>query len=281
MINILILNWNSADDVANLLLSIASADYRKFRVLLIHNATNDEAEVRALYDWYQDSFEIHLILNSDNYGYAGGNNKGFDYIQHNHLDGDVLIINPDVVLQQNTLAVLVNAKKMTNAGAVMIRTFNECGKHLYDSVKLDGFKQTYCYSNKPITTTDYAAGSCILLDRNVIDNIGLFDERYFMYWEEVDLSFRIKQQGKAIVSTTESFITRKSNPAGRSANAIYYSTRNSFLLSSKFNVMTNFSLFNYLLLMLINSLLKAVNSRTLTHVKSFFNGIKNGLTFRQ
>jgi len=248
--------------------------------LLIHNATNDETKIRDLYKKYQGKIETHLVINEDNYGYAGGNNKGFDYLQKNDLDGDILILNPDITVQSNTLSALVNAKQKTNAGAVMIRTYDENSEHLYDSVKLNGFKQTYHFSDDDICTTDYAAGSCFLLDREVINQIGLFDERYFMYWEEVDLSLRIKQQAKKIVSTTASFIIRKSNPKERSANAMCFSTRNSFLLNIKFIEMTNRSLFNYLLLMLSISVVKTLRNRNLDHIKCFCIGIKNGLTFK-
>jgi len=274
MLSIFILNWNSVRDVSNLLRSLVKSDYRKFRVLLIHNATKDLDYLRKLYNEYQEKLEVHLIINDENYGYAGGNNSGFEYLQKKNIQGDILILNPDVTVQPDTLTALVNAKEKTNAGAVMIRTYDDSGVHLYDRVKLNGFNQSYHFTDKETYESDYAAGSCLLLDRTIINEIGLFDEKYFMYWEEVDLSLRIKQLDKLIIGTTTSFITRKANPVERSANAIYYSVRNSFYLKEKFT----FDIHKhnlYLLKMLLGSIKASILCLDLQFFLCFLQGFKN------
>ncbi len=278
MLNIFILNWNSAEDVSSLLNSLAESKYKKYRVLLIHNGTADEPKIRELHSQYIGCIEIHLVINECNLGYAAGNNSGYEYILKNNLSGDILILNPDVLVQPDTLNALVDAKNETSAGAIMIRTYDECGNHLYDSVELNGFKQSYRTSSNKICNTDYAAGSCFLLDRGLIDNIGLFDPNYFMYWEEVDLSMRIKLQGRSIFSITNSYIIRKSNPIERSPNAIYYSAKNSIYLYSKYrNNFTLLDLLSYLIKITAYSLALSIKTRSLLPFMVCIKGILNGV----
>lgn len=272
MINIFILNWNSASDVKKLLNSLENSTYKLFRVLLIHNATSDELQIKTLFEKYQNIFDMHLIINKENKGYAGGNNSGYNYLLKRELKGDILILNPDVVLQPDALDALISAKK-PNVGAVMIRTFDETGRHLYDFVKLKGFKQSFHISTKHVVESDYAAGSCLLLDRGVIDKIGLFDERYFMYWEEVDLSLRIKEVNKIIISTTHSYIIRKKNPASRSNNAIFYSTKNALLIYLKFKNFSFFSLFVFYVYMSLYSIKVSLTSASTKPFTSFLKGM--------
>ena len=274
MINILILNWNSSNDVNNLLHSLEKSIYKNFRIILIHNASEDELAIRSIYVEYKEKFKIDLIINEENYGYAGGNNRGYEFLIKNNYDGDILILNPDVIVRPNTINELISAKT-EGVGAVMIRTFDEGGNHIYDALSLSNFNQKLVKTNDAICDTDYSAGSCFLLDRNVIDEIGLFDEYYFMYWEEVDLSIRMKQAGYKLVSTTLSCVIRKSNPVYRSPNAIFYSVRNSFYIKRKYN-----KLFNNHFLYLLNIFLYSIKSSFLVAgfhpIIAFVKGVISG-----
>ncbi|OXX43713.1 glycosyl transferase family 2, partial [Vibrio sp. V17_P4S1T151] len=212
MINIFILNWNSANDIDELLNSLTFSSNKAFRVILIHNGTNDWDELVDLSIKYSNEFEIHVVNNNDNFGYAGGNNAGFNYLSNNDIDGDLLILNPDVVLDKTTIDELVLAKNSEeDVGSVMVRTVED-ENIIYDSIVFSGFTQKYSiYSTRSIISTDYCAGSCILIDREMVERVGLFDENYFLYWEEVDFSLRIMEEGYKLLSTTKSQIRRKKN----------------------------------------------------------------------
>lgn len=277
MINIFILNWNSAKATACLMATISQSKFRNFRVLLIHNASNDEDEIISIFKQYQNELEMHLIINSTNYGYAGGNNRGLEYLQSNDLEGDLLILNPDITLELNTIGHLIDAKQQTNAGAVMVRTFDDKGAHLYDRIELNDFKQNFKYSSSHICDSDYAAGSCLLLDRNTINNIGLFDDAYFMYWEEVDLSLRIKKYGRRIISVTNTFITRKTNPYDRSVGSIFYLVRNSFLLKKRFQL-SNIKHCYYLIHLFLFASKQLLLKGSFLSLRNFFRGLWSGIS---
>ncbi len=281
MINIMILNWNSSAEIFTLLSSIRESVFKDFRVLIIDNFSNDSERLNDLIDFFPE-FEIHIIFNSSNFGYAKGNNVGFEYLEGNGIPGDVLIINPDVKVRANTLYELVSAKlQNNNVGAVMIRTFDEFGVVIYDKIILHGFKQTY--KKFPITfegtdETDYCAGSCILLDRNVLRKVGLFDEAFFLYWEEVDLSLRIRKSGYKLLSTTKSSVVRKSNSLDRSINAYYYFIRNSFLLNRKWpNECGKFYHFLFIFSAVSSALINSFKKNDFRFIKSSLRGLWDGI----
>ena len=247
MINVLILNWNSSESTLKLIKSISNTTYKAFRIILIDNNSNipDKKKIIQIYEEYQYIFDMHLILNTENYGYAEGNNRGYEYLVLNNLEGDLLILNPDVIISSNTFKVMFN-NLQNDVGGVMSRTVSsDKSKILYDFIKLKGFMQKYETSNDKICQTDYLAGSCMLLNRILIDEIGLFDKNFFMYWEDVELSLRIKRSGFKIISTTETSIYRSENDPSRSENAIYYSSRNAFSLFRRYNYFELFDLIYY------------------------------------
>ena len=105
MINILILNWNSSASISRLLESISLSSYKSYRVILVDNNSNskDKKNLNKIYQLYLKTLDIHLIVNSHNAGYAKGNNIGYQYILSHNFKGDLLILNPDILVSKNTL----------------------------------------------------------------------------------------------------------------------------------------------------------------------------------
>ncbi|EEY46448.1 glycosyltransferase family 2 protein [Vibrio mimicus] len=283
MINVLILNWNSANDIDCLLNSLKESNNKEFRVILINNGTDDWSKLLTLSIKYDKYFELHTINNNENLGYAEGNNSGLNYLVERKLSGDLLIINPDVILSRNSIDELIYARDLyENIGAVMIRTLDENNKVLYDSISLSGFEQKYIrVKDNQVTSTDYCAGSCILICRHAIDNLGLFDGRYFLYWEEVDLALRLRSKGYKLVTTTKSHIFRRSNSLERTSNAYYYFLRNSFLLKSKWpEKRMGFFHFLFIVKSIFSSLFNGLLNLNFDCLNNSLNGIHDGLKGR-
>ena len=226
------------------------------------------------------NIEIHLVLNNDNLGYAEGNNKGYEYLKSNFLKGDILILNPDIIVQTNTLEKMKKTLHLDNSiGGVMVRTKDFKSQNiLYDYIKMNGLCQKHLVTSKDIVKTDYLAGSCMLLKRDIIDKIGLFDKRFFMYWEEVDLSFRIKRLGYDVVSTTKTFVYRKPNDTSRSLNMHYYMNRNAIFIYKKYK---DKKMFNTLILFLLKhfkgSFINVIRGKNIEYLKVYFKGILDGI----
>ncbi|WP_105253996.1 glycosyltransferase family 2 protein [Pseudoalteromonas sp. T1lg75] len=270
MINVLILNWNSAAEVATLVQSLSMSVGAKYRIILIHNATNDEQELRAIPDKYSD-IEFHVVINETNLGYAGGNNAGYEYLRQQSLDGDLVVINPDVSVAPNTLHELQKASLRDHVGLVMCRTYDTNGQHLYDYIRLDGFINKYHFSESLTIDTDYAAGSCLYIKRAAADQCGLFDADFFMYWEEVDLAFRYRDYGYKSISTTKTKIIRAPNPISRSENAIYFSVLNSKRIKDRY---IKIGYFKYLFVNFLSALYASVRYHSFKYLKSFIKAFK-------
>lgn len=278
-INILLLNWNSSLDIVSSIKNILNSDYKNFRIILIDNFSKEDDinSLKKIYEKYKDLCEIHLLLNNENYGYAGGNNRGYEYLVNNNLKGDILILNPDVLISKNTIGQLnIVLNSDLRIGAVMCRSINSDSKILYDYISMSGLNQKWLTSNTHFTETSYVAGSCMLLKRNVIDKIGLFNSNFFMYWEEVDLSFRIKKIGYKLLSTTTTQIVRKDNDKKRSYNMNFYMTRNIFLIKRLHPNISTYSIFIELLKMCKVSLVYAHKSKDLKYIIIFLKGVIDG-----
>ncbi len=137
----------------------------------------------------------------------------------NNLSGHILIINPDIIISRNTICEM--GKVLTDeVGIVSVRTVNTDGKILFDAIKLKGLLQKNIMSNKETIETDYSQGSCMLINRKVVNEIGLFDERFFIYWEEVDFSLRTRKLKAKLISITTSHIIKSNNSLSRAADSL-------------------------------------------------------------
>ena len=234
IINIFILNWNSSESANDCLKSIVASDDKYFRIILINNFSSkyDLVEIRSIYESFKNKIEIYLVENDTNLGYAGGNNKGLKFLEENNLQGDVLILNPDILVLTNTISEMKKAL-VDGVGIVTVRTLNADGKILFDAVNFKGFIQSNEIFNQDVISTYYSQGSCMLIKREIINKIGLFDERFFLYWEEIDFSLRVKNLGQKLISITGVQIIKKNNSDSRQPASFYYSVRNAKLIKRK------------------------------------------------
>ncbi len=282
MINILLLNWNSGLQTEVAVKNIVNSNYRNLRIILIDNGSVEKDIIylnnsKKLAE--SNNIPVFLIYNRLNQGYTGGNNVGFNFLQNENLDGDILILNPDVIINFDTIKEMKNALSNSNVGGVMVRTISKNGEILYDFLQIKGLHQKWFKGNdNDILQTDYLAGSCMLLKRDALNKIGLFDDSFFLYWEEVDLSFRLMKSGYSIVSTTFTAIIRDSNDESRKSNSVFYLVRNSFLMYKKHNFISKLDLFKYLIRNFAISIKNSVFKLNLSFIYNYFIGLYAGIS---
>ncbi len=234
MLNILILNWANADAVKDCILGLSRSDTRNFRIILINNFSGNEdlRKIESFVTDFSNMLKISLVENEKNLGYAGGNNAGIKFLFENNLQGNILILNPDVQVSPDTISEMQKALK-EDVGVVSVRTLNPSGKILFDAFRLNGFFQKKIITNQPATPTDYSQGSCLLIKRDILSRTGLFDDRFFLYWEEVDFSLRVRKAGFKLTSINTSSVVRTENKEERQPDVFYYSLRNARLIMEK------------------------------------------------
>jgi len=234
---IIILNWNGLEDTDACLESLRKLTYPNFEIVLVDNGSvKDEGTI--LKEKYP---EIHLIKNHQNVGFCGGNNIGAKYALK-HGAKYLLFLNNDTIVNPEFLEKLIEfGEKNPKVGILgpLIYYWQEpdeiysCGGY---------FNIWFCFArdyhfipkfNKK--NIGFISGCAFLIKREVIKKIGLWDESFFTYWDEVDFCQRAKRAGIEIACVPEAVIYHKVARTNiyLSKRYIYYMTRNNLLLAKK------------------------------------------------
>ncbi|WP_138434586.1 glycosyltransferase family 2 protein [Winogradskyella algicola] len=149
---------------------------------------------------------VKLIENKENHGFSKGNNIGVAQAKGKYL----CILNPDTVVAEDTFTKALNfAENQTNVGIVGCQLIDGRGNFLPESKrhiptpkvalqKLTGNSKNYYTNNlKPndVGKTEVLVGAFMFLKRDVYNAVGGFDEDYFMYGEDIDLSYKVLKAG--------------------------------------------------------------------------------------
>ena len=200
-----ILNWNNYSDTRACIESLQKSDYPLARIIVIDNGSHDDSVARLLND-YSRNVNIHIICNKSNYGFARGVNVGIRYALK-HGAEFVLLVNNDAVVDQTCikqLMIIMETKKNTGiAGPRILQQDNTnkiCGYGYYYSRFKTGAicpEHNKLVKNCPHHTREVAAlAGCIMLVRSkVFEDIGLFNEQYFFYEEDIDFCLRASRAG--------------------------------------------------------------------------------------
>lgn len=241
MINIVILNWKSTrlvcDKVLRLSQQASGSQFVNIRVLVVDNDPNSNERYYANHDF--SNIEFYYIWNGGNLGYAEGNNRALKFLVERKFSGNVAIINPDVEFTLDDI-LKMDYECFGDVGGVMCAAKSPSNNTLYTSLRLVGLRQYWRKDESGVVDTDYLAGSLMIINENVLMNPkimcpeGLFDARYFLYWEEVDLSKRLLRCNYKLKSVTDVSIVRAPNSSERVDRSFYYLNRNIFLIRKCF-----------------------------------------------
>lgn len=158
-------------------------------------------------DYIRDHFpDVHVIANSDNQGFAHANNQAI----HQTNSDYVLLLNPDTVVFEGTLRGCVDFMDAhPQCGGVGVRMLTREGTVAPESrraiptpwvafLKMLGFTRKYYMSHLPWDKPgqiEVISGAFCMLRHKALDQIGLLDEDFFMYGEDIDLSYRLLKGG--------------------------------------------------------------------------------------
>lgn len=239
--------------------------------------------------------KLTIIKNDKNYGFAEGNNIGINHAL-NVLNPDyILLLNNDTVVDKEFLNELVQSmEKNPKIGFAGPKTYyyNYNGKknvinfaggylnHLMGSAHHIGINEIDKNQYEKTSIVNFVEGSCILIRKEVLDKIGLFDTKYFAYWEEYDLCMRGLNQNYFSLYVAKAKIWHKVSSSSKGDTKIYYLTRNRFWFTKKYISKTQYTVF-ILYFFLFEFWFKCINNILLNkdfHFKCFIKGIKDGLS---
>ena len=233
-ISVIILNFNTVELTRLCLKSLLKSELGNvtMEVIVCDNASTDQTDVMVAKEFPS----VHFIQNGNNVGFAAGNNPGIRKAKGRFI----LLLNSDTEVEPNTIAKMVSFMDLhPDAGAATCKlllidgsmdpachrgfptpwvafTFVSKLEYLFPKSTLFG---EYHQGYKDLTTThtvDCISGAFFIVRREVIDQIGLLDEDYFMYAEDIDWAFRIREGGWNIWYVPSVKTLHKKKQSGRS-----------------------------------------------------------------
>jgi GT2 family glycosyltransferase len=214
-ISIIIVNWNTKELLLECVSSIKQdANNYKVEIIVVDNASKDGSP-QALKDLHPD---LKLIQNKENLGFAKANNIGIKLSSGKYI----CIVNSDVELRKDCLATMYNYMNKhpqiavlgpkvyypdmssqvscTNFPTIWNNFCEASGlQRIFPHSKIFSGEYMNYYHHNAILNVDSLVGCFLMVRRNVIDQVGLLDERFFIYSEEVDWCKRFRNAGWDII----------------------------------------------------------------------------------
>ncbi len=236
---IVLLNWNNADDTLACIESLSRLRYRDFRVVIVDNFSkpSDYLELKSR---YPDGL---ILRQKRNLGFAGGCNAGIRWALRNGFEY-VWLLNVDTVVDPESLGELVSAIESDDAIAVtggVMYYWSDPQRIQIAAGSIDpetgrggilGLDQLDSGQFSGIRDTDYVCGGTLLAKSAAIKEVGLLDERFFMYYEDTDWGVRMRQRGWRVVSTSAAKVWHKAR-ASAGKKQLYFIQHGYFMFLYK------------------------------------------------
>lgn len=300
------INWNSVQVTTECLSSLKKLSYPDCEIVVVDNhSEGPDVEIlrREFSGW------VTIIENDQNYGFAGGQSRAIKYVLEHSNSDYLVLLNNDTVLAPDCITHMVEAAaKDPKIGIVGPKILFYDAKDRIQNVgcrvsMIKGSTISIGYG-KPdsvlypdVMEVDYT-DACIFVKREVIERIGLLDESYFLYWEDIDFCTRAKEAGFQVVCATRARIWHKKPfmPQNRNkvwgggraiqepAFIIYYITRNMFKFLKK-----HASGWQYLLFILYFFIFKFWYTNVVLLIwrqdwnalQSYYRGVHDGLSIKK
>jgi GT2 family glycosyltransferase len=203
-LGIIILNWNNWQDTLDCVEALGDCSYTNKEIWIVDNASEDESTTKL-----GEIDDIHLMCLDKNYGFAVGNNVGIRAALDQACDF-VLLLNNDTDLPRDFIQPLLEPFRKDPQASVCspkILYSQPAGTIWYAGGKfrnpriigeMVGMGSPDQDQYNQLCQTDFAVGTCMLIKRELFERIGLLDERFFFYHEDVDFCYRAKQAGYTI-----------------------------------------------------------------------------------
>jgi len=244
-VSVIIVSWEALPLLKQCLPSVAATTYPDLEIILADNASTDGSAA-----WVQTHFpSIKIVRHPENWLFCKGNNAAVP-----HATGDYIVfLNNDVEVPPDWLAPLVEAMERDSTIAAaqpkllqyddrsQFEYAGAAGGHL-DRLGYPFARGRVFFTNEPDRgqydapcDIFWATGAAIMLRRSVLNEVGLFDARFEMHMEEIDLCWRLQRHGyrvRSVPASTVHHMGGSSLPRG-DVRKVYYNFRNSLLMLYK------------------------------------------------
>lgn len=233
-------------------------DNFKLTMVVVDNFSEEKFDLKSN---FLGDIPLVVIKNSKNLGFSGGHNVAIKYAFGNGADY-VLILNNDTYVDHNFLTELLKAAEKDKSVGILVPkiyfapgfefhrekySVKEQGKVLwYAGGEMDwanvighhrGVDEVDKGQYDKAEETEIATGCCMLIKKDVFDRVGMFDDKYYLYYEDADLCLRAKKKDFKVMYVPKSIVWHKNaGSAGGSGSVLqdYYITRNRLIFGFRF-----------------------------------------------
>jgi GT2 family glycosyltransferase len=250
-VDIIIVNWNSGKQLYNCLQSVAATikeNWRLGKVIIIDNASSDS----SLEGLDNIALPLYLIRNNTNLGFAAACNQGAKECKADYI----LFLNPDTMLFENSLSVpleFMERPENRHIGIVGIQLLDENGHVSRTCARFPKSGQFFAkmlgldclfhnishfmveWDHMNSREVDQVMGAFFLVRRSLFEELNGFDEKFFVYFEEVDFSLRARKRGWKTFYLADAQAYHKGGGTSEQVKAkrLFYSLRSRILYSYK------------------------------------------------
>ena len=242
LVGIVIVNWNRWQFTIAACRSLSRSAHRDLRIIIVDNASADDslAQMRAALP------EADIIASATNAGFAGGCNIGMRRAMELGCPY-VFLLNNDAEVEDQTISRLVAASKTRGDHAVLgsALIFADTRKYqFFGSRRGRVLDQSEFFSatadahllEQDAIETDFVVGAALFLPTRILEKTGLFDERFFLNYEETDLCHRARKMGIPAFIIPSSVVRHHAHATMGPFHApmqLYFLTRNALLFAQK------------------------------------------------
>ena len=299
-IAVILINWNSYEYTRNCIQSLNKMEFKDFDIILVDNGSMDGSDDKLVKD-FPDLIFLKII---HNIGFTGSNNLALNHCINRGYKYSMML-NNDTIVEPDFLEVL-NKYMESNpyVAAVQPKIYFEHDRGLLwnagsyfnrwtGQASTEGYNKRVTANSDKLKEVDWITGCGLLVRTELLKTAGLLDESLFMYYEDVDLSFRIKRSGLKLMYVPDSIIyhiagaaykTKKKTKEGI-VNPIvhYHNARNQIWMIKKylspFQKITAYSYtFIYFGAVLVYFLLRWRLVKFRTYLKAIKDGLGGNMT---
>jgi len=257
-VNIILLNYNGADDTIECLESLSKITYPNYNIVIVDNNSPDDSVEKILsylkekkenFEFFEndeialenkkEAKKITFIKSRENNGYGHGNNIGIKYAL-NHGADYVLVLNNDTVVEPDFLEPMVELAESDEKIGIVSGKIN-----FYDKKDIIWFNGGALYTctgktvhfninekdvgQKPKEPITFITGCMWLIPRKILKDVGLINEEYFMYVEDVEYCYRVLKKRYKLKVVDRCRVYHKSGASSGghlSEFSVYWSSRN-------------------------------------------------------
>jgi GT2 family glycosyltransferase len=211
LVAVVVLNWNGWRDTVRCLQSLQQLAYPNYRIIVVDNGSTDDSvdQIRRV------APGAVIVQNGSNLGFAGGSNVGIRCALEDGAEY-VWILNNDTTVDPLALAAMVRAAELhPRVGVVGSVIYPAEGTKIraWGGGKVDLRTGQTRNVRGPGEEISYITGTSMFLRREALREVGGFDERFFFYWEDTDLSYRLRRAGWEVYVEANAIVRHRESAA--------------------------------------------------------------------